>query len=210
VRDLPHGHRQIGLRVTRRGLDRETHRRPGRDDAQRRQTARRGANSRAFYPNTHAGLSPAPTAGRGKGKPLSAESTEAEFDAFFTDPELYPIGTFDETQDGNGNPVINTALFRQDLAAPYGTAGEVSKLDDISNGSHTSNLAPTTLVTPEGRAFLKIKAGAAGEKLADEYEKILKATGVTGYPFVKAEMQGKPGELANIVGRGVDNKKLLE
>ncbi len=168
------------------------------------------ANSRALYPNVHTDLSPAPTAGRGKGKPLNADSTEEEFDAFFTDPELYPVGTFDETQDGNGNPVINTALFRQDLAAPYGTAGEFSKLDDISNGSFTTNLDPTTLVTPEGRAFLKIKAGAAGEKLADEYEKILKATGVTGYPFVKAKMQGKPGELATIVGRRVDNKKLLD
>jgi len=168
------------------------------------------ANSRAFYPNVHADLSPAPTASRAGKKPLNSDSTEADFDAFFTDPELYPVGTFDETQDGNGNPVINTALFRQDLAAPYGTAGEFSKLDDISNGSFTTNLDPTTLVTPEGRAFLKIKAGAAGEKLADEYEKILKATGVTGYPFVKAKMQGKPGELANIVGRRVDEKKLLD
>ena len=168
------------------------------------------ANSCALYPNVHADLGPAPTASRAKKKPLSSESTEAEFDAFFTDPELYPIGTFDETQDGNGNPVINTALFRQDLAAPYGTAGEFSKLDDIGNSSYTTNLDPTTLVTPEGRAFLKIKAGAAGEKLADEYEKILKATGVTGYPFVKAKMQGKPGELATIVGRRVDEKKLLD
>ena len=168
------------------------------------------ANSRALYPNVHADLGPAPTASRAKKKPLSSESTEEEFDAFFTDPELYPIGTFDETQDGNGNPVINTALFRQDLAAPYGTAGEFSKLDDIGNSSFTTNLDPTTLVTPEGRAFLKIKAGAAGVKLADEYEKILEATDVTGYPFVKAEMQGKPGELANIVGRRVDNQKLLD
>ncbi len=168
------------------------------------------ANSRALYPNVHADLGPAPTASRAGKKPLNSESTEEEFDAFFTDPELYPVGAFDDTQDGNGNPVINTALFRQDLAAPYGSAGEFSKLDDISNGSYTSNLDPTTLVTPEGRAFLKIKAGAAGEKLANEYEKILKATSVTGYPFVKAKMQGKPGELANIVGRRVDEKKLLD
>jgi hypothetical protein len=128
-------------------------------------------------------------------KPLSADSTEAEFDAFFTDRTLYPVGTFDETQDGNGNPVINTALFRQDLAAPYGTAGEFSKLDDISNGSFTTNLDPTTLLTPEGRAFLKIKAGELGEKLADEYEKILKATGVTGHPFVKARCRARRANL---------------
>ncbi len=123
------------------------------------------ANSRALYPNVHADLGPAPTASRAGKKPLSSESTEEEFDAFFTDPELYPIGTFDETQDGNGNPVINTALFRQDLAAPYGTAGEFSKLDDIGNSSFTTNLDPTTLVTPEGRAFLKITGGL--EELLD-------------------------------------------
>jgi mono/diheme cytochrome c family protein len=168
------------------------------------------ANSRAFYPNVHVNLAPAPTASRAEKKPLNAESTEAEFDAYFTDPELYPVGTFDDTQDGNGNPVINTALFRQDLAAPYGSAGELAILDDFSNSAFTTLLDPTTLVTPEGRAFLKIKAGAAGEKLANEYEKILKATGVTGYPFAKARMQGKPGEVANIVGRRVDDKKLLD
>ncbi|MDQ3623618.1 MAG: hypothetical protein M3463_14205 [Verrucomicrobiota bacterium] len=137
------------------------------------------ANSRALYPNTHVWLGLTKTVGR-RVAPLTASSSEEDFDAFFTNRKLYPVGTFDETQDGNGNPVINTALFRQDLAAPYGTAGEFAKLDDISNGSYTTNLDPTTLVTPEGRAFLKIKAGATGLKLADNYEKILKETGVTG------------------------------
>lgn len=83
-------------------------------------------------------------------------------------------------------------------------------LDDIGNSSYTSNLDPTTLVTPEGRAFLKLKAGPLGEELAYNYEKILKETGVTGYPFVKATMTGKPGELANIVGRRVDDQKLID
>ncbi len=168
------------------------------------------ANSRAFYPNVHANLGIGKTVGRDSLIPLTATSTEEDFDAFLSDVQKYPVGTFDETQDGNGNSVLNTPLFRQDLAAPYGSAGEFAKLEDIGNASYTTNLDPTTLVTPEGRAFLKIKAGDVGLTLADEYEKILKATNVTGYPFVKAELTGKPGEQATIVGRRVDNKKLLD
>ncbi|MCA1566038.1 MAG: hypothetical protein LC803_10460 [Acidobacteria bacterium] len=166
------------------------------------------ANSRAFYPNlqqTFVGV----TIGRAPSG-LGPDSTEAEVDAYLSNPAYYPVGTFDETQDGNGNPVKNTPLFRQDLAAPYGTAGEFSKLDDISNGSYTTNLDPTTLLTPEGRQFLEMKAGPAGKQMAGEYEKILKETGVTGYPFVKAEMTGKVGDPASIVGRRVDNQKLLD
>jgi cytochrome c2 len=166
------------------------------------------ANSRAVYPNlqqTFVGVS----IGRAPSG-LGPDSTEAEVDAYLSNPDFYPVGTFDETQDGNGNPVKNVPLFRQDLAAPYGTAGEFSKLEDISNGSYTTNLDPTTLLTPEGREFLRMKAGPAGAQLASEYEKILKETGVTGYPFVKAEMVGNVGNPASIVGRRVDNQKLLD
>jgi len=166
------------------------------------------ANSRAFYPNlqqTFVGVS----IGRAPSG-LGPDSTEAEVDAYLSNPAFYPVGTFDETQDGNGNPVKNTPLFRQDLAAPYGSAGEFAKLDDISNGSYTTNLDPTTLLTPEGRQFLEMKAGPAGKQMASEYEKILKETNVTGYPFVKAEMVGKVGDPASIVGRRVDNQKLLD
>ncbi|MCA1607192.1 MAG: hypothetical protein LC775_17385, partial [Acidobacteria bacterium] len=141
---------------------------------------------------------------------LGPDSTEAEVDAYLSNPAFYPVGTFDETQDGNGNSVKNTPLFRQDLAAPYGSAGEFRLLDDISNSSYTTNLDPTTLLTPEGRQFLEMKAGPAGKQMASEYEKILKDTGVTGYPFVKAEMFGKVGDPASIVGRRVDNQKLLD
>jgi cytochrome c2 len=166
------------------------------------------ANSRAFYPNlqhTFLGIS----IGRAPSG-LGPNSTEAEVDAYLSNPQFYPIGTFDETQDGNGNPVKNVPLFRQDLAAPYGSAGEFSKLEDISNGSYTTNLDPTTLLTPEGRRFLEMKAGPAGKQMADEYAKILQDTGVTGFPFVKAEMTGKVGDPASIVGRRVDNQKLLD
>ncbi|MGI8966834.1 MAG: hypothetical protein ACR2H1_12215 [Limisphaerales bacterium] len=100
------------------------------------------------------------TSGRAP-KGITPESAEAKVDAYLSNPEFYPVGTFDETQDGMGNPVVNTPLFRQDLAAPYGTAGEFAILDNIGNSSYTSNLDPTTLVTPEGRAFLKNQSRAA-------------------------------------------------
>ncbi len=166
------------------------------------------ANSRAFYPNlqhTFMGVS----VGRAPSG-LGPSSTEAEVDAYLSNPAYYPVGTFDETQDGNGNPVKNTPLFRQDLAAPYGSAGEFAILDNIGNASYTTNLDPTTLVTPEGREFLNAKAGPAGTQMADDYARILKDTGVTGFPFVKASMTGKVGDLASPVGRRMDNQKLLD
>jgi cytochrome c2 len=166
------------------------------------------ANSRAYYPNLQAELG-GKTIGRAP-KGLTKDSTEAEVDAYLTNPKFYPVGTFDETADGNGNPVANTPFFRTDLAAPWGTSASNNKLDDIANGSYTINLDLTTLVTPEGRQMLRGKGGAAGEELANGYAAILKATGVTGYPFVKAALTGRAGEAATPVGRRVENRKLVD
>ena len=58
--------------------------------------------------------------------------------------------------------------------------------------------------------MLKMKGGKAGEELADNYAAILKATGVKGYPYVKAAITGKAGEEATPVGRRVDDKKLAD
>ncbi|MBA3269770.1 MAG: hypothetical protein H0T71_04600 [Acidobacteria bacterium] len=165
-------------------------------------------NSRALFPNLqieHEGK----TIGRAP-KGLTAKSTEAEVDAYLENPAFYPVGTFDETQDGHGNPVTNQPLFRQDLAGPYGSAGEHALLDGIGNGSYTTNLDPTTLVTPEGRQFLKLRAGKAGEAMANAYQQILDETGVKGYPFVKATKVGNVGDPASPVGLRVDNQKLFD
>lgn len=166
------------------------------------------ANSRAFYPNLQqiffgVSMGRAPSG-------LGPHSTEAEVDAYLTNPQYYPVGTFDETQDGVGNPVKNTPLFRQDLAAPYGSAGEFRLLDDISNASYTTNLDPTTLLTPEGRRLLDMKAGPAGRQMAAEYARILRETGVTGFPYVRARMTGTVGVASSPVGRRTDDQKLLD
>lgn len=166
------------------------------------------ANSKAYYPNLQVTLG-GKTIGRAP-KGLTPDSTEAEVDAYLKNREYYPVGTFDETSDGIGNPVKNTPLLRTDLAAPWATAGEHRRLDDISNASYTMNLDQTTLVTPEGKQFMAKIGGAAGEQLTQDYETILKETGVTNYPFVKATKTGKVGKPESLVGLRVDNKKLLD
>ena len=166
------------------------------------------ANSRAYYPNLQLELGgktigPAP---RG----IRRDSTEAEVDAYLKNPRFYPRGTFDETQDGIGNPVQNTPLFRQDLAGPYGSNGLHEKLEGISNASYTTNLDPTTLATPEGRELLMTLAGENGEELHANYVHILSETGVKVYPFVQASAGHKTGHRDTPTGRQVDMGKLLD
>jgi hypothetical protein len=141
-------------------------------------------NSRAYYANLQLTIA-GKTIGKAS-KGLEPTSTEAEVDAYLTNPAFYPVGTFDETHDGIGNPVKNVPLFRQDLAAPFGTSGQNALLENISNSSYTANLDMTTLATPEGRQFLFLRAGDAGVKIHENYKQILKETGVTGYPYVQA------------------------
>ncbi len=60
-------------------------------------------NSRAVYPNLQLVLG-GKTIGRAP-VGLTENSSEAEVDAYLSNPAFYPVGTFDETQDGIGNPV---------------------------------------------------------------------------------------------------------
>lgn len=169
-------------------------------------------NSRAYYPalqlalvaNGGATLGRAPTG-------LTVDSTEAEVDAYLTNPAFYPVGTFDDTVDGNGDPMHNSALFRTDLAAPWGTEGSIARLDNFGNLVYTALLDPTTLITPGGRAFLMLLGGdAAGNEIADNYAQILADTGVSGFPFVEATAHPEPGSEAAPLGVRVDNQKLLD
>lgn len=101
---------------------------------------------------------------------LTENSTEAEVDAYLNDPNFYPPGMFDDTVDGNGDPMHNMPLFRQDLAFPFGSEGAIGRLENFSNLVYTALLDPTTLTTPGGRAFLKKLGGdAAGDEIADDF-----------------------------------------
>ncbi|MEP6635810.1 MAG: hypothetical protein ABJB97_03730 [Acidobacteriota bacterium] len=169
------------------------------------------ANSRALYPVLQLSL----TANHGKtlGRAptgLTEQSTEAEVDAYLSNPAFYPVGMFDDTFDGNGDPMHNTPFFRQDLAAPFGSEGTISRLDNFSNLVYTGLFDQTTLTTPGGRAFLHKVGGAAGDEIADDYVKVLEDTNVTGYPFVKAAPHAQPGSEDAPLGVRVDNQKLLD
>lgn len=169
------------------------------------------ANSRALYPVLQLKLKANgdKTIGRSS-KGLTEKSSEKEVDAYLSDPSAYPVGMFDDSFDGNGDPMHNSPLFRQDLAAPYGSEGALAKLDNFSNLVYTGLFDPTYLTTPGGRAFLHKLGGAAGDEIADDYVKVLKDTKVTGYPFVVASAHPQPGSEEAPLGVRVDNAKLLD
>ncbi|MDQ3006572.1 MAG: hypothetical protein M3R47_14460 [Chloroflexota bacterium] len=170
-----------------------------------------GQNSKAFFPVLQLSLKAngGKTLGRAP-QGLSARSSEADVDAYLSNPNYYPVGMFDDTFDGNGDPMHNMPLFRQDLSAPYGSDATIAKLDNFGNLVYTGLLDPTTVTTPGGRAFLHKLGGAAGDEIADEYVKVLAETGVTGYPFVEATAHSNPGSEEAPLGIRVDNQKLLD
>jgi len=168
-------------------------------------------NSRALYPLLQ--LSLAANGGKTLGRAptgLTGTSTEAQVDAYLSNPDFYPVGMFDDTFDGNGDPMHNVPLFRQDLAGPFGSEGAIARLDNFSNLVYTGLLDPTTLTTPGGRAFLLKLGGAAGTEIADTYVQVLAATGVTGYPYVTAAPSPLAGMEDAPLGIRVDNTKLLD
>jgi len=168
-------------------------------------------NSRALYPLLQLSLTAngGETLGRAP-TGLTENSTEAEVDAYLSNPQFYPVGMFDDTFDGNGDPMHNMPLFRTDLAAPWGSGGSLQFLDNFSNLVYTGLLDPTTLTTAGGRAFLETLAGPAGTEIADDYVVVLAATGVTNYPFITAGAHAFPGTEAAPLGVRVDNAKLLD
>jgi cytochrome c2 len=169
------------------------------------------ANSRALYPMLQLALRA--NGGKTFGRApvgLTSASTEADVDAYLKNKQYYPVGMFDDSFDGNGEPMRVPPLFRQDLAAPFGSGGEFAKLDDFNNLVYTALLDQTELTTPGGRALLHKLGGAAGDEIADEYVKVLIATGVTGYPFVKAAPRTDPKGQSAPIGLRVDEAKLRD
>jgi len=169
------------------------------------------ANTRALFPMAQLKGADGKSIGRAPSAAgLTKTSTEAEFDAYFSNPSYYPVGMFDDTVDGNGNPMHNTPMFAANLAAPWGSGGELQKLDHFSNTVYTALFDMTNLLTPGGKAFLNTAAGSVGDALAAGYAEILTASSAPTGPFVTATTQGKPGEGENLLGLRVDNQKLLD
>lgn len=169
------------------------------------------ANSRAYYPTLQLSLAALgdSTIGRAP-EGLTEISTEAEVDAYLSNPLYYPVGMFDDSVDGNGDPMHNTPLFRTDLSSPNGTDGTFAITDNFNNTVYTVLLDPTILTTPDGRVFLETLGGAAGLEIADDYLKVLNETGVKGpFPLVTSnKVAGNPEEA--VAGRRVDDQKLID
>ncbi|WP_460585170.1 hypothetical protein [Hymenobacter arcticus] len=166
-------------------------------------------NTRAFFTTSQLVGPDGSTIGRAP-KGLTAKSTEAEFDAYFSNPKYYPVGMFDDSPDGNGNPVHITPFFRQDLAAPYGSSGQNSDLNDFNNTVYTALFDQSNLLSPGGMQFIHGLGATAGDSMLAGYKRVLAATGVTGYPYVTAHMQGKAGDPPTPTGKRVDEQKLRD
>ena len=168
-----------------------------------------GANTRALFTTAQLQNPDGSTIGRAP-KGLTAKSSEAEFDAYFSNPKYYPVGMFDDSPDGNGNPVHIAPFFRQDLAAPYGSSGQNSKLNDFNNTVYTALFDQSNLLSPGGKEFIHGLGATAGDSMLAGYQRVLAATGVTGYPYVTAHLQGKAGDAPTPTGKRVDEQKLLD
>ncbi len=167
------------------------------------------ANSRALFTTLQLQQPDGSTIGRAP-KGLTPMSTEADVDAYLSNPKYYPIGTFDDSPDGNGNPVHIAPFFRQDLAAPYGSSGQNADLNDFNNTVYTALFDQTNLLTPGGRQFIHVLGAAAGDSMMAGYAKVIAATSVTGFPYVTANMEGKAGAPPTPTGKRVDEKKLRD
>lgn len=169
------------------------------------------ANSRAFFPMAQLKQPDGTSIGRApSAMGLTKDSTEAEVDAYFSNATYYPVGTFDDTVDGNGNSVNITPLLDGNLAAPWGSTGEFQKLDHFNNTVYTGLFDLTNLLSDGGKATLHKIAGASGDALVTGYTAVLADTGVTGYPFVKVAKTGTPGDGPTFFGARVDETKLLD
>ena len=165
------------------------------------------ANSRALFTTLQLQQPDGSTIGRAP-KGLTATSTEAEVDAYLSNPKFYPVGTFDDSPDGNGNPVHIAPFFRQDLAAPFGSSGQNDKLEDFNNTVYTALFDQSNLLSPGGKQFIHVLGGAGGDAMLADYAKVLAATGVTGFPYVTTSTAGKPGDAPTPTGKRVDEQKL--
>lgn len=166
-------------------------------------------NSRALYPTLQLDMG-GKVIGRVQKYHLSRHSSEAQVDAYLSDPEAYPPGTFDDSPDGNGNSIHVTPLFRMDLAAPFGSSGQNDVLDDFSNAVYTLLFDQTDLLSPGGRKFIHALGGKAGDKMLADYAYVLNATHVKGYPFVVANGGFKPGTPATPAGKRVNSELLFD
>ncbi|MEO8350471.1 MAG: hypothetical protein ABI680_02000 [Chthoniobacteraceae bacterium] len=166
-------------------------------------------NSRALYALLQLDLGGA-SIGRVPKYRLTKDSTEEEVDGYLNDPKAWPAGTFDETPDGVGNPVVISPLFRQDLSAPYGSSGQNDVLDDFANTIYTVLFDQSNLLTSGGSTLLHVLGAAAGDKIVADYAHLIEGLNVHGHPYVVARDGLPVGAPPSPTGKRVDEQKLLD
>lgn len=159
------------------------------------------ANSKSLYPLAQL-ASPGGSGRAPASVNLTPDSTEADFDAYFNNPDYYPVGTFDVSFDGVGNPAPNPALFGETLQAPFGGPLNLQDLEDFNNVVYTALMDPTGITNPIGRQV-------AGNELVDDYIQILEMTGASGYPHVEATATNVSNN-DSLIGLRVDEQKLQD
>ena len=166
-------------------------------------------NSRALYPILQLDQGKN-TVGRVPTYRLTKNSTEAQVDAYLDDARAWPPGMLDDTPDGLGNPVHIAPFFRTDIAGPWGSQGQNNTLDDFNNTAWTVVFELSNLTSPGGRKFVHGLAGAPGDKMVNDYDDVLKKTGVKGYPYVVANGGFPAGKPPTPAGKRVDDKSLFD
>lgn len=167
------------------------------------------SNTRAFFPLAQIKDEDGLSIGRAPSeRGLDKHSSEAEFDAYFSNTTFYPVGSVDDTLDGIGNPLRNSPAFRADLSAPYGAAGEFAELNQYTNHIYTGFMDPTNMLTSAGKKFLERVSGTLGLRLSEEYAAILAETGVKDYPFVKGQNLTSDSTMNSLMGTRMEESKL--
>lgn len=163
-------------------------------------------NTRAFFTTAQLQMPDGSTISRAP-KRLTAKSTEAEFDAYFSNPKYYPVGSFDDSPDDGGNPVHIAPFSRQDLAAPYGSSSQNSDLNDFNNTVYTALFDQSNLLSEGGRQFIHI-LGRGGRRLRTG--RLHQGAGRHRRyglpPYATAALKGKPGEPPTPTGKRVDEQ----
>lgn len=169
----------------------------------------KASNTRAFFPMAQLKDEDGKSIGRAPAeRGLDKDSTEAEFDAYFANTQYYPVGSFDDTLDGFGNPMRNGVAFRPDLASPFGSAGEFERFDQYANHLYSTVMDPTNILTREGRQFMERISGSLGVRITSDYAEVLEKTDVKNYPYVKGLEKAVGSSINALVGVRVEDDKL--
>lgn len=93
-----------------------------------------GTNSRAYYPVLQLALDA--NGGVTLGRAVDRIVDRRRRGSCVTNKDFYPVGVFDDTIDGNSDPMHNMPLFRQDLHVDFLAALAPTSSDSVMELPH--------------------------------------------------------------------------